>query len=435
MWRNINNDLLEWKNSASRKVLLVRGARQVGKTYSVRELGKSFEYFLEVNFEEDKQVHAFFQESLNPETICENLSAYYGIPVIPEKTLLFFDEIQACLPAIGALRFFYEKMPGLHVVAAGSLLEFALREVPTFGVGRIRSIFLYPFTFDEFLIANGQQGILQLKDKAAPGNPLPEPIHEKLVSWLRKFLIIGGMPEVVKTYVETKNIRACQEVLDDLLNSFYDDFSKYKQRAPVMRMRDVFRSIAFQCGKKFILNKASVGASQVQIKDALELLVMAGIAYRVYHTSGNGIPLAAEINEKKFKVLMFDNGLQQRLLNLDLREQLTEKNFNVINKGNMAELFVGLELIKSNPSVTRPQLFYWHREAKSSNAEIDFLVQKSRQLVPIEVKAGTKGQMQSMFIFLEEKKVKKGIRLSLENFSRYDKIDVFPLYSASSILK
>jgi predicted AAA+ superfamily ATPase len=435
MKRSINVDLLDWKDSISRKVLLVRGARQVGKTYSVRELGKSYEHYLEVNLEEEKQVHFFFEETLNPEVICENLEAFYNVPIIPGKTLLFFDEVQACLPAIQSLRFFYEKMPGLHVIAAGSLLEFALKEIPTFGVGRIRSIYMYPLTFDEFLSANGEEAIIILKDKATPRKPLPVPIHNKLVGLLKKYLIIGGMPEVVKIYRKTRNIRECQLVLDDLLNSYYDDFSKYKERVPANRIRDVFNSIAKQSGNKFILNKASTYSNHLQIKDALEMLILAGLAYKVNHTSGNGIPLGAEINDKKFKMILFDIGVQQRLLNLDLNEQLTNNKFDSINKGNVAEQMVGLELIKNSAPNIKPHIYYWHRESRSSNAEIDYLVQKNERIIPIEVKAGTKGQMQSMFLFLKEKRIKKGIRQSLENFSEYDMIDVFPIYAVKNIIK
>jgi predicted AAA+ superfamily ATPase len=426
--------LQEWKNSQNRKVLLVRGARQVGKTYSIRELGKSFEYCLEVNFDEEQSIHTIFEETSNPDVICENLSGFYGVPIIPGKTLLFFDEIQACVPAMKALRYFYEKLPDLHVIAAGSLLEFALKELPSFGVGRIRSIYMYPLSFNEFLIANGAESLLKLLKKGAPQIPLSEPIHKKLNNYLRKFLIIGGMPEVVHTYINTKDLNQCQAVLDDLINSYLDDFGKYKKRVPMMRVRDVFFSIAKQSGSKFIINKASGSANHLQIKDSLELLVLAGLAYRVNHASGNGIPIGAEANEKKFKMLMHDNGLQQRILNLDLREQLTHAEFNVVNKGSIAELAVGLELIKNTPPNIRPQLHYWHREAKSSNAEIDYLVQNQHEILPIEVKAGTKGQMQSMFLFLNEKKKEKGIRVSLENFSRYDRIDVYPLYAVSTIL-
>lgn len=434
MWRDINKVLLTWKEEDRRKVLLVRGARQVGKTYSIREFSKSFGNYLEVNLEEEKQVHIFFQESLDPNVICENLSAFFGVKIIPGQTLLFIDEIQACIPAIQSLRFFYEKLPGLHVVAAGSLLEFALKELPTFGVGRIRSLFMYPLSFDEFLMANGEEQLLIVKKKASPQNPLSLPIHDKLIDYIRKFLLIGGMPEVVETYIQTKDIRKSQLVLDDLLNSFYDDFAKYKKRVHSQRIRDVFDSIAKQSGNKFVLNRASSNANLLQIKDALELLILAGLAFRINHVSGNGIPLGAEINDKKFKILLFDNGIQQRLLNLSLTEQLTNKNFSTVNKGNVAEQFIGIELIKSFPSNIKPPVYYWHREAKSSNAEIDYLIQRGESILPIEVKAGTKGQMQSMFLFLNEKKIRKGIRQSLENFSVFENIEIFPLYATSNIL-
>ncbi len=434
MWRTINEVLHAWKEEKRGKVLLVRGARQVGKTYSIREFGKSFDNYLEVNLEEEKQVHIFFQESLDPNIICENLAAFYGVPIVPGKTLLFIDELQSCIPAIQSLRFFYEKLPELHVVAAGSLLEFALKELPTFGVGRIRSIFMYPLSFDEFLVANGEEQLLIVKRKANPQNPLSAPIHNKLIDYTRKFLLIGGMPEVVKTYIQTKDIRKSQLILDDLLNAFYDDFAKYKKRVPLLRIRDVFNSIAKQSGSKFVLNRASSNANLLQIKDALELLILAGLAFRVSHVSGNGIPLGAEINDKKFKVLLFDNGIQQRLLNLSLTEQLIDKDFSTVNKGNIAEQFVGLELIKSFPSNIKPSVYYWHREAKSSNAEIDYLIQRGENIIPIEVKAGTKGQMQSMFLFLNEKKIRKGIRQSLENFNVFENIEIFPLYATSNIL-
>jgi len=433
MRREISKRLFAWKAEKKRKVLLVRGARQVGKTYSVRNLGRTFDHYLEVNLEEDTAIHAFFEETLTPQTICENLSAYYGMRVIPGKTLLFFDEIQACVRAIQSLRFFYEKMPDLHVLAAGSLLEFALSELPTFGVGRIQSLFMYPLSFEEFLLANDEDLLSAKLQAATPQLPLPSPIHDKLVFYLRKFLLIGGLPEVVKTYIETKRLADCQVVLDNLLTSFYDDFSKYKKRVPVSRIREVFDSVVFQSGEKFKMVKASPNANIVQTKEALELLLMAGMAYKIYHTSANGLPLGAEVNPKKFKVILFDTGLQQRILNLDIHQQLIYDDFETINKGSIAEQFVGLELCKLYSFSIRPQIFYWHRESKSSNAEIDYLIQMGRNILPIEVKAGTKGQMQSMFIFLKEKKMSLGIRQSLENFSSYPPIEVYPLYAVKNI--
>ena len=431
--RNIDADLINWRNETERKPLLVRGARQVGKSSSIRKLGESFDSFLEVNFEEHKTVHFLFEGDLTPQNLCENLSVMFDTEIEPGKTLLFFDEIQACIPAISSLRFFYEKMPELHVVAAGSLLEFALAEIPSFGVGRIRSIYMYPLSFDEFLLGAGQAKLLELKKKASAQRPLATPIHEKLLELLKKFLIIGGMPEVVKKYVTQNDLRACQRILEDLINSFRTDFSKYKYRVPSSRIREVFESVVHQAGGKFVFKKASQDLNTAQIKEALELLIMSGMVIPVTHTSANGIPLGAEVNPKKRKMLLLDTGIFQRLLQLDISELLFSKELNLVNKGGIAEQFIGLEILKNVSCYTQMELFYWHREALNSNAELDYLIQLNNEILPLEVKSGSKGSMNSMFIFLKEKNAKIGCRLSLENFTKYDNIQVFPLYAFGNI--
>lgn len=433
MERIIDKYLLEWKAENSRKVVLLRGARQVGKTYSVRKLGRSFKYFLEINFEEEKDLRAVFQGSLNPQNICEKLSAFFSVPIVPGETLLFFDEIQACPEALSSLRFFYEKIPGLHLIAAGSLLEFALSEIPSQGVGRIHSLFMYPMSFVEFLTANEAKAIIGLVNKSNTRNPLEEVFHNKLVEYLKTYLFIGGMPEVVQTYIDRKDLILCQKKLDDLLVTFRDDFTKYRRKSPVGRLREVFDSIVFQAGNKFKYSNIDSSSRSQDLKDALDLLLQAGLAYKIYHTSAQGLPLGAQINTKKFKVILFDVGLHQRLLGLDLRSYLLSENFQGINRGNIAEIFVGLELMCNGPVHISRQLFYWHREARGSNAEIDYLIQKEGCIVPIEVKAGTKGQMQSMYLFLKSHRLEYGIRVSLENFSEYGKIKALPLYAVYKI--
>ncbi len=432
--RNIDKELNNWKEEVERKPLLVRGARQVGKSSSIRKLGESFDSFLEINFEEHKKVHSLFEGDLTPQILCENLSIMFDMEIIEGKTLLFFDEIQACLPAISSLRFFYEKMPRLHVVAAGSLLEFALAEIPSFGVGRIRFLYMYPLSFDEFLLGIGQMKLLEIKRKASAQNPLSVPIHERLLDLLKKFLIIGGMPEVVEKYVTQNDLRGCQRILDDLISSFRTDFTKYKNKVPSSRIREVFESVVHQAGGKFVYKKASQNLNTMQIKEALELLIMAGLVVPVTHTSANGIPMGAEVNPKKRKMLLIDTGIFQRLMQLDISELLFSNEFNLVNKGGIAEQFIGLEILKNTSCYNQTELFYWHREALNSNAEVDYLIQKSNDILPIEVKSGSKGSMNSMFLFLKEKKAKYGCRLSLENFAEYENINVYPLYAFSNIL-
>ncbi len=431
--RQIDSELLKWMKSANRKPLLLRGARQVGKSSAVIELGKSFNNFVSINFEKQKDLHAFFDKDLDPHRICRELSIVLDQPIVPGKTLLFFDEIQACLPAISSLRYFYEEFSELHLIAAGSLLEFALEELPSFGVGRIRSLFVYPLSFNEFLLANGEERLLSAKQQANPKQPLALPIHEKLLSYFKLFLVLGGMPEVVSTYVENKDLAACQNVLTDLIYSIQSDFSKYKARVPSSRIHEVFQSVVHQAGGQFVYSKATQNANNEQIKEALNLLIMAGLVIPVTASSANGIPLGAQINLKKRKMLLLDTGIFQHILGLKFSEILFAKEFDLVNKGCIAEQYAGLEILKSASCYQQEDLYFWHREALNSNAEVDYVVQQNENIIPIEIKSGKQGSMQSLFRFLDEKKKTKGIRSSLENFGNYERIDVYPLYAIADI--
>lgn len=435
--RLVDSELCKWRLSKDRKPLLLRGARQVGKSSTVRELGRQFDYFLEINFDkkEFQDAKAIFEKTSSPKQICDELAVIYKTPIEAGRTLLFLDEIQSCLPAISSLRYFYEEYSDLHVVAAGSLLEFALEEVPSFGVGRIRSMFMYPFSFSEFLLAGGNGMLLNAIENAAPDKPLSDAIHRKALECLRVFLIIGGMPEVVATYAAEESIYKCQAVLDDLMISLRADFTKYKQRIPALQISTVFDSVVKQSGKKFVFSKSGQEYSRYQIKQALEMLKMAGLVIPVVHTSANGLPLGAEVNPHKQKMLLLDTGILQRLLDLNLADILHGNDFDLVNKGGIAEVYAGLELLKSASCYVPQQLYYWQREQKNNHAEVDYLMQQGEKVVPIEVKSGTSGKMQSLRLFMREKESEYGVRTSLENFAQYDKIKVFPLYAVSRIIK
>lgn len=432
--RLIDTYLIDWKAQPNRKPLLLRGARQVGKSAAVRELAKKFDDFVEINFEESPQLKTLFEPDLNPARIVESLSIFMGKPIVPNRTLVFFDEIQACPNAISSLRFFYEKMPELHLVAAGSLLEFALQSLPSYGVGRVRSLFMYPFSFDEFLVAMGESALLEAKKKASFREPLLVLLHQKLNDLLKKFMVIGGMPEAVKSYAETRQLLNTQSVLDDLYIALKADFVKYKNSVPPNRLTEVFEAIVKQTGGKFVFNKASQTANHGQIKEAVELLCMAGLAIAVTHSAANGIPLGAEIDPKKRKLMLFDTGIYQRILGLNLSDFLFDPASTVINKGVVAEQFWGLEYLKYSSPFTSPALHYWHRETANANAEIDYVVQKGMDVLAIEVKSSGKGSMQSLRQFLKEKSNPFGYRFSLENFSEYEDIKSFPLYAVSNFV-
>jgi predicted AAA+ superfamily ATPase len=249
--RKIDNDLSKWSKEEDHKPLLLRGARQVGKSSSVRKLAEKFDYFLEVNFEKNSKVHSYFEGDLDVKEICDQIATQYKIPIIPHKTLLFFDEIQACPRAISALRFYYEDYPELHVIAAGSLLEFALEELPSFGVGRIVSMFMYPFSFQEFMWACDYELMWEKVCQSSTKNPLFSVFHETCVELLKKFLVLGGMPAVVSNYVQKQDTLEAQDVLSQLRISLKSDFSKYKQRVPELRISTVFESVIKQSGGKF----------------------------------------------------------------------------------------------------------------------------------------------------------------------------------------
>jgi uncharacterized protein len=428
--RPIDDELLKWKHETSRKPLLLRGARQVGKSTAVKALSIHFDNYLEINFELNADVHAIFKGNLEPSAICENLSGLFGISIITGKTLLFFDEIQACIQAISSLRYFYEKMPKLHVIAAGSLLEFALEELPSFGVGRVRSVFMYPFSFDEFLNAMGHGQLIAIKKQ---NKPLLEPIHNKLIALFKKYILVGGMPEAVAKYCNNPDLNEVQKVLGDLVFALKADFSKYKNRVPSARISEVFDSVVNQTGGKFNYSKTGSEANHKQLKEAINLLIMAGLIIPVTHTAANGLPLGAEIDSKKRKFIVLDTGIFQRILDLNIGEIIVNDDFDVINKGNIAEMIFGLEWLKYCSPYRQDNLYYWHREIPMRNAEVDYVIQKNELIVPIEVKASNKGAMQSMHVFLEEKKLNKGIRVSLENFSEYGKIKVIPIYAISTL--
>lgn len=439
--RAIDQFLLDWKNDRMHKPLLLRGARQVGKSSAIRQLGKAFKYFLEVNFERDKEIASVFSGNLKPQEIASRLSAFYGIPVAPGDTLLFLDEIQACPEAIHSLWFFYEDYSELHVVAAGSLLEFTLKKMASFGVGRIRSLFMYPMSFDEFLNATGNTGWIEAKQNASPANSIFAALHEKLVEYFRIYLMVGGMPESIATWLETGDYLKCQQIQDDIILAYQDDFAKYEEKTDSMLLKQTLHSVALQIGNKFVYANVSGNYRSEKIKEALELLKNAGLITPVIHTAANGIPLGAEINEKFIKYIFLDSGLLLRLLGLENTGGTSEISkfillgtaSDLVNKGHITEMVAGLELLKYSHPTQRHDLYYWQNLSRGAQAEVDYVTIRNSDIVPIEVKAGTSGSMKSMYQFMNTKKLAYGIRTSLENFGKLNEIDIIPLYALSNL--
>lgn len=448
--RAIDTLLLEWKNSNNLKPLLLRGARQVGKSRAVQHLGETFDHFIEVNFEKRPEVKEIFEKIHNAHELANNLGMLYNKPVKAGETLLFLDEIQSSPDAIKSLWTFKEDFPNLHVIAAGSLLEFALKEIPSFGVGRIRSLFVYPFSFDEFLVAEGKESWIKAKQEANSETPLLTTLHNDLVQYYRTFLMVGGMPASVAAWVSSHDYRQCQTELDDIQLAYYDDFAKYAKKIDPTLLRNTLQSVILQIGNKFMYSKVEGTYRTEEVKKALGLLCDAGIIKRVSHTAANGLPLGAETNEKFRKYIYLDSGLLLRILDMDLgsAQQLTNLILagtaeDLVNKGGLAEMVLGWEMIKYNNPRSQHDLYYWENTTEGTRSEVDYIIARDFKVLPIECKAGVSGKMKSLHLFMHQKHLTDAIRCSLENFAlleRQDKqqadairrIRIIPLYAISN---
>lgn len=449
--RFIDTLLLEWKNSNSLKPLLLRGARQVGKSWAVKHLGETFDYYIEVNFEKRPDMKDVFERVHDVHDLANSLSMLYNVPVVAGKTLLFLDEIQDCSAAITSLWSFKEDFPGLHVVAAGSLLEFALQELPSFGVGRIRSLFVYPFSFDEFLMAEGKSAWIKAKQEADSGRPLLRALHNDLVHHYRTFLMVGGMPASVAAWVKTHDYRECQTELDDIQLTYYDDFAKYAKKVDPTLLRNTLQSVILQIGNKFTYSKVEGAYRAEEVKKALKLLCDAGIVKRVSHTAANGLPLGAETNDKFRKYIYLDSGLLLRILDMDLggARQLTDLIIagtaeDLVNKGGLTEMVLGWELVKYNNPRSQHDLYYWENTADGTRSEVDYIIARDMKVLPIECKSGTSGKMKSLHMFMRYKHLTDAIRCSLENFALLEsndkqdngalrRISIIPLFAISNL--
>jgi predicted AAA+ superfamily ATPase len=426
--RKLYDMLLQWKNADKRRPLLIRGARQVGKTYLVNEFGKKeFKSFIIINFERNPEYKDIFL-SYNPAEIIERISLLTAMPIVPNETLLFFDEIQECPKAIMALRYFYEEMPDLHIISAGSLLEFSLnKEDFRMPVGRVQYLYMYPLSFGEFLEAMGESILHEHITLWANLKKLPDAVHQKLIEYLRKYFILGGMPAVVDEYVRSHDILKCQQIQHLLIETFIDDFSKYARKSKFKYLKKVFAAASSMVGNKFVYSKVDKDYKSRELKEAVDLLETAGLLYRVKRTSGAGLPLEASVKENYFKTVFLDIGLMHAINGI-YSETIKETDLTVIYKGAVAEQFVGQQLCAYNNPYLKASLYFWVREAKNSNAEVDYLLEKDGAIVPLEVKSGSNGRLKSIKMFMEKYGNDRGVKISQEKFNDSSNILSLPFY-------
>ena len=429
--RNIDAALLEWKDDPFRKPMLLRGARQTGKTTTVRHFAQQFESFVEINFEKDDRLLSVFEKDLDIKRILGLLEGIVRKKIVPGKTLLFLDEIQLCPRAVSALRYFYEDLPELHVIATGSLLEFVFSKIKDFGVGRIRNAFIYPFSFSEFAKALENDILIDRMHNATFTNPLSEMEHSMLLDLLKTFVIVGGMPAAVGAYAQTHSFLDVERMHKDIMTSLKADFGKYDGRVPAERIRNTLSSVISQTGGKFIYTNSMLELSYKQAKEATDLLERSKLIVSVMSCYANGIPLGGDINPKSNKFLLLDTGLYLHECKLNIADLAMRPTTEFINTGKLAEMLVGLELLKSGDPFRENSLFYWHREATNSTAEVDYLTQRNDTVLPIEVKSGTRGAMKSLHMLMAEKKLSLGIRTSQENLGELGNIRIIPHYLIS----
>ncbi len=411
MYRHQLSYLSKWVNEKYRKPIIIRGARQVGKSTLVHLLSKQCDLeLIELNFERNPELSSFFQ-SKDPAKIIQLLSLQTGKTIRTGHCLLFLDEIQAAVEAIVALRYFYEELPELHVLAAGSLLEFTLSKANfPMPVGRIEYLHLGPMNFEEFLLAIGEEALENFLKNYQINEEIPKPIHDKLMELVKIYFITGGMPESIKAYVEDKTFQTCERVKHSILSTYQDDFGKYMSSNVLIRQ--VFQKIPTLIGNKFKYSQISRENTAATIASALNQLCLARVAWKIHHSAANGIPLGAEQNDRFFKVLFLDIGLVSTSLGLNYLNLMAIDELIFVNRGSLTEQFVGQHLLYSESSYEEPNLYYWAREKKSSSAELDYIINQGQHIIPIEVKAGKTGQMRSLHQFLKEKQGNFAVRFN-----------------------
>ena len=429
MKRLLYKQLLAWKAQDNRKPLLLQGARQVGKTYLLKEFAKNeytdCAYF---NFEQTPELGKLFDSSLDPRILIEALAAFTGRKIQPGSTLIFFDEIQAFPRAITSLKYFCEDAPQYHIVSAGSLLGVSVGKPSGFPVGKVNFMTLYPMTFFEYLAAQNQNSLLTLLEEKKITEPLLEPFHEKLTRLFKYYLYTGGMPEVVRDYMNNRDIEKVRGLQNEILNAYRRDFSKYSTPTEAIRVSEVWQSIPIQLArenKKFKYSDVTKGGRASRLETAIEWLRKAGLIHTVYNIKTPKLPLAGYIDRAKFKIYMVDPGLLGALLEVPSKVIiLGDQLFSEYN-GAFIENYVANELIAAGES---GGIFYW---TSKSEAEVDFVLSIDGTVYPLEVKGGLSRRVKSLRVYAEKYRPRRVFRASPRNFTEDGDLINIPLYAVS----
>ncbi len=433
MKRDIERALTAWKTEEGRKPLLLRGARQVGKTFTVMKFGsENFENVLEINFERQPEMARAF-ENPDPERIVRLLEVLTGERLQPGASLLFLDEIQRCPAALTALRYFRERSPERHVLAAGSLVDFCLKAPElSMPVGRVQYLHMHPLSFGEFLEAAGKATLRDYLEHVKLRDGFEGSLHDEFTRQLKTYLLTGGMPEAVQVYLAQGSPVAVRRVHASLLQTYRDDFGKYAGQARLEHLQKVYLKAPGLVGQRFRYVNVSRDDRSRELKAALEMLENARVVTRIRATSGHGLPLEVHADEEKFKILFLDVGLMQHACGLDSRIALAD-DFLSIQAGAVAEQWVGQEMLATEDPYEERKLFFWARDSRGSLAEVDYLVPRGERAFPVEVKAGKTGRLRSLKLYLQEHGCPLGVRFAHLPLSLHDGVLSIPLYAVSQM--
>ncbi|MCR5255967.1 MAG: ATP-binding protein [Acetatifactor sp.] len=429
MYREITKKLIEWKDGKRRKPLILTGVRQCGKTYTVLKFAKEhFENCVYVNFESEEKLSAIFEYDFDVNRIVKELEIHFKTGIIPGKTLLFFDEIQVCSRALTSLKYFCENMRELHIICAGSLLGVALkREQVSFPVGKVNRMQLYPMSFKEFVLANGRADLIETMADWSIDRKIPELYSEPLEQLLKAYYIVGGMPEAVKTWIETNDYDEVEEVQNEILADYADDFSKHAPLPDVPKIRWIWDSVPVQLARennKFVFSHVKEGKRSAELEDALQWLVDAGLLIKTEMVENPETPLEGSANKTYFKVYMSDIGLLRARSKVSPKTILDESDNFSRYKGAFAENYV-LNELKAAGKV----LYFWR---SGNTAEVDFIYEQDGEIIPVEVKAASNTQAKSYKQYCKKYLPKKGLKLSLKNIAenKCEQTDTYsvPLY-------
>ena len=431
MKREIHKQLLAWKAATHRKPLLVKGARQVGKTYSIQYFGeKEFERLFHLNFDENPLLKQFFEGSLDPKKIVRDLGYYFEKEIIPGKHLIFFDEIQECQEALNSLKYFNEKAPQYHVIGAGSLLGVKLANAKGFPVGKVDFLEMRPLHFLEFLEAVGKVRLKELITDKSNTDPIAEPIHLELLMLLRFYFIVGGMPEAVAQFVSNQDdLQAVRKVQKNILDAYVLDFAKHAPPNQVMKITALWNSILAQLSKenkKFTFSEVHETARSREYEEAMQWLEDAGLILKTHRISSAKIPVDAYKESKAYKIFLLDVGLLGTMAYLPPKVIVEGNRLFTEFKGALTENFVAQELAYLFDS----RLFYW---SSGTQAEIDFILPIDTELYPLEVKSGENKRKKSLLSYKEKYAPKLIVRTSPMNYHQHDSFFNIPLYSLHNL--